>query len=197
MARENVERIVNVIPPAPTSTPVPGEPTDTPTATATSTPTSTSTPTGTPAPTNTPIPTATPAPRSIDVTACVDPSIMFGSTFGNDSPTLRGSTIPGAVCTGNVEYLDGTFPPTFDGSARVADDQGLVAFPWAESSSSGGGIARVQCTYGGGPIATACTGFLILQRSDSGLSNDEQQALLQSIQGLVQDPAVCNAYFGP
>jgi hypothetical protein len=182
---EQVERFVDLVPPATptaTATPYPGQPTPT------------STPT--PEPTSTPTPTAAAGstPSSLAVRACVQPSIMNGQTLGGAFPTLYGLTSPGATCTAAVLYLDGTSPDKFDGSAQIADSNGGVSYPWAESSTSGGGIARISCRLGS-LSAAGCTGFLILQDGDN-LSPSDQSALLEQIQSMVSDPAQCAAYFG-
>lgn len=189
---EGVERVITIVKPMDTATPIPGTATSTPTPAATATESPTPVSTGTPSPT----PTATVPTGPVSVQTCVDPPILQGTTQGGDLPTLRGLTAPGAVCTGSVLYLDGTRPSSFDGTAQTADAQGLVAFPWKEDSASQGGIARVQCSASSGPITTSCTGFLILQSGDAGLSTRDQQSLLAEIQGLVTDPATCNRYFG-
>jgi hypothetical protein len=119
---------------------------------------------------------------------------MKGQTLGGDFPTLYGLTSPGATCTAAVLYLDGTSPDGFDGSARTADTNGSVSYPWTESSTAGGGIARISCQLGS-LSAAGCTGFLILQSGDN-LSASDQTALLEQIQSMVTDPNQCAAYFG-
>jgi hypothetical protein len=185
---EQVERIINLVPPATptaTATPYPGQPTATPTPTPSPTPTSTSTPAA----------TATPSAATLSVQACVQPSIMNGHTLGGDFPTLYGMASPGAACTGSVLYLDGTAPPNFNGAAQTVDNSGIVSFPWSEDTTAGGGIARVSCQLG--PLtAAACTGFLVLQTGDTGLSAAQRLALLEQIQSMVSDPAQCANFFG-
>lgn len=185
---EQVERFVNLVPPAtatPTATPYPGQPTATPT----SVPLPTATPTATPA--ITPTSSAT----SLSVQTCVQPSIMNGDSLGGDFPTLYGLTSPGAICTAQVLYLDGTVPPKFSGAQQTAGDSGIVSYGWSEDSTSGGGVARVSCQLGS-LFAAGCTGFLILQNSDSGLSDAQKTALLTQIQSMVADPSQCASFFG-
>lgn len=187
---EGVERVVNIVAPAPpTATPT-GQPTATSTATPTATPTLTPTPKGTPA-TPTPVTVA-----ALHVQACVQPDIMNGATLGGGSGVLNGLTSPSALCGAQLKYLDGTVPVTFDGSARPADANGLVSFPFGEKSTAGGGIARITCTLGG-LSQSACTGFLILQSGDGNLTDAQKLDLLTQIRGIVADPARCAALFSP
>jgi hypothetical protein len=181
---EQVERFVNLVRPATptaTATPYPGQPT------ATATPT--------PAPTNTPTATATATASMLTVQTCVQPSIMNGQTLGGDSATLFGLTSPGATCTPRVLYLDGTVPPDLNDAPQTADSSGVVMYPWAENTTAGGGLARVSCQLGD-QFAAACTGFLVLQSGDSGLSDADKTALLDQIQSMVTDPAKCASDFG-
>lgn len=184
---EQVERVVNVIPPVPTDTPGPGTPTNTPTPepTATDTPTPTSTPSGTPSPS----PAATAAPFTLR--ACVQPSILSGHSLGGDVATVNGLTTPGAVCTSAVRYLDGTTPTGYNGSAQTANGSGLVSYSLAEDTMAGGGIAGITCTLNG-VSRTTCAGFLVLQSTDGALTDADQQGLLSQIQALAADPATCS-----
>jgi hypothetical protein len=185
---EQVERIINLVPPATptaTATPYPGQPTATPTPIPSPTPTVTPTPAA----------TATPSATTLSVQACVQPSIMNGHSLGGDFPTLYGMTAPGATCTASVLYLDGNAPTSFNGASQTVDGSGIVSYPWNEDSTAGGGIARVSCQLGT-LSAAGCTGFLILQTGDTGLSDAQKTALLQQIQSMVSDPNQCAAFFG-
>jgi hypothetical protein len=183
---EQLERFVNLVPPATptaTATPYPGQPT--------------ATPTPIPAPTNTPTPTstATATPSALSVQTCVQPSIMNGQTLGGDAATLYGLTFPGATCTGRVLYLDGNVPPDFNDAGQTVGSSGVVMYPWSENTTAGGGLARVSCQLGD-QFAASCTGFLVLQSGDSGLSDADKIALLNQIQAMVSDPAKCASDFG-
>lgn len=194
--QEQVERVQVIVPPAPataTATVSAGSPTSTPTPTATSTPVPTDTPTPTPTSVTAP-PTATPVPAVLAVHACVQPPILNGQSLGGDSAVLQGLSAPDASCTGTIEYLDGTRLPPF-ADVQNADSTGLVSFPFTEKTTSGGGVAQVRCTLGT-QSASSCTGFLVLQAGDGGLSAADKQALLTQIQGIVGDPTTCNAVFG-
>jgi hypothetical protein len=146
---EQIERVVNVIapaPPTPTATPLPGAP-------ATATPTTTSVPGTPPA---TPTATATPAPAFF-VRSCVTPNPMIGAV----TATLYGLTLPGAVCTSSVTYNDNTVPANFTDGAQVAGSDGLVSWTFTENTTATGGTAKVTCSLNG-QTQTSTTAFTVV-----------------------------------
>ncbi|MGH2442641.1 MAG: hypothetical protein ACRDFX_05720 [Chloroflexota bacterium] len=192
---EKIERLINVIPPATptaTATPVPGA-TNTPVPTPTVTPSPTPSPTPTPTVTGTPEATSTPVISAETDRSCITPPYQIGETLGGQDATFYGLTIPGSVCTGAVEYLDRTSPAAIDGLPRLADAAGIVQFSFVDQSFAGGGIANVQCSIQG-ETASSCTGFLVLQKTDSNLTDLDKQKLYDQIQGLAQQD--CASLFG-
>lgn len=151
-AQEGIERVVNVVPPAPptpTPTPLPGQPTptNTPVTTPGATPTATVTP--------------TPIPSAFTVQACVQPRVLNGHSLGGQSYTLYGHTTPGAVC---IPYAtDSSVLTPSDIIGQVAGPDGLVVFPLFENSSGDYGTASVTCTLNG-QTQTGLTYFFVLQK---------------------------------
>lgn len=158
--QERIERVVNVIPPAPptaTATPPPGQPTSTatpvpPTATATATAAVTATVTAT----ATSSATATPTP-SLFARACVTPNPVPGAT----TATLYGQTLPGAGCFSSITFNDGTTPIGFTDGTQTAGSDGVVSWTFTASSTATAGTATVVCSLAGQTV-TATAPFIVI-----------------------------------
>lgn len=163
--QEQVEKIVSLIVPAtatPTATLYPAQ------STPTSLPTAEPTATGT----LTPTPTATAIPQPFFVHACVQPSFLAGHALGGQSATLYGHTVPGAFCIPDVTYSNGDSPSDDAylselATGAVANQYGIVEFPFFEDTVADSGVGTVSCASPGNEVASASDSFVIIGSAPS------------------------------
>lgn len=100
-------------------------------------------------------PAATPLP-GFRVQDWVTPGRMPYDAY----PVLSARSLPGAVCSADVEYSTGYAPVSFSGIPQIVGPDGTVRWGWHEMTKGDSGDVTVSCTYRGA-VQNAATHFTI------------------------------------